>query len=102
MHSSTALASSGLMLRMLSSAFGDFFVKLSQASYRMAEGDVDPGLNIDNVEAEENTQKMNPRKPTRNGTENRGIPGTFCIKSQTSSPSTRTPSISVIATVEPE
>jgi len=39
------------MLRMLSSAFGDFFVKLSQASYRMAEGDVDPGLNIDNVEA---------------------------------------------------
>ena len=71
MHSSTALASSGLMLRMLSSAFGDFFVKLSQASYRMAEGDVEPGLNIDSVEAKENAQKMNPRKPTRNGTENR-------------------------------
>ena len=60
------------MLRMLSSAFGDFFVKLSQASYRMAEGDVDPGLNIDNVEAiKKKAQKTNPRKPAENGTENR-------------------------------
>ena len=57
------------MLRMLSSAFGDFLVKLSQASYRMAEGDVDPGLNIANVEAKQNDSEL--RKPTWKGTENR-------------------------------
>ena len=90
------------MLRMLSSAFGDFFVKLSQASYRIAEGDVDPGLNIDNVEAREIDQKKCPRKPHGMAQKIAGILGTFCIKSQTSSPSTRTPSISVIAKVDPE
>jgi len=36
---------------MLSSAFGDLLTKFSQASYRMAEGDVDPGLNTDRVDA---------------------------------------------------
>jgi hypothetical protein len=39
------------MLRMLSSALGDFFEKLSHASNKMAAGDVDPGLNIDSVES---------------------------------------------------
>lgn len=38
---------------MLSSALGDFLVKLSQASYRMAEGEVEPGLNIDRVDPEQ-------------------------------------------------
>jgi hypothetical protein len=90
------------MLRMLSSAFGDFFVKLSQASYRIAEGDVDPGLNIDNVEAKENNQKMIQERRHGMARKIGGIPGTFCIKSQTSSPSTRTPSISVMAKVDPE
>ena len=51
MHSSTALASSGLMLRILSSALGDLLVKLSQASKRMADGEVDPGLKIDKEDA---------------------------------------------------
>ncbi len=51
MHSSTAFASSGRMLRMLSSAFEDLLMKLSHASKRMAEGDVDPGLNTDSVDA---------------------------------------------------
>lgn len=51
MHASTAFARSGLMLRILSSALGDFFEKLSHASNRMAAGDVDPGLNIDSVES---------------------------------------------------
>lgn len=36
---------------MLSSAFGDLLMKLSHASKRMAEGDVDPGLNTDSVDA---------------------------------------------------
>ena len=51
MHSSTAFASSGRILRMLSSALGDFLVKLSQASKRMADGAVEPGLNTDKLEA---------------------------------------------------
>ncbi len=40
------------MLRILSSALGDFLVKLSQASYRMAEGEVEPGVKIDEVDPE--------------------------------------------------
>ena len=43
MQSSTALARSGLMLRIFSSAFGARFWKLSQASNRIAAGAVDPG-----------------------------------------------------------
>ena len=43
MHSSTAAARSGRMLRMLSSAFGDLREKFSHASKRMADGEVDPG-----------------------------------------------------------
>lgn len=38
------------MLRIFSSAFGDLFEKLSQASYSMADAVVDPGLKIDRVE----------------------------------------------------
>ena len=41
------------MLRMLSSAFGDRLEKSSQASYKIAEGAVEPGLNTDTEEATE-------------------------------------------------
>ena len=51
MHPSTAFARSGLMLRILSSAFGDFMTKFSHASKRVAEGDVEPGLKTESVEA---------------------------------------------------
>lgn len=51
MHSSTALASSGRILRILSSALGERLVKLSQASKRIAEADVDPGRKIDTEDA---------------------------------------------------
>lgn len=51
MHSSTAAASSGLIPRMLSSAFGDLREKFSQASYNVAAAEIDPGLNIDKEEA---------------------------------------------------
>lgn len=36
---------------MLSSALGERVEKLSQASYRIADGDVEPGRNIDTEEA---------------------------------------------------
>jgi hypothetical protein len=39
------------MLRILSSALGDRFEKFSHASYRVAEGDVEPGLKIERVDA---------------------------------------------------
>lgn len=51
MHSFTAAARSGRMLRILSSAFGDRREKFSQASYRIAEGEVDPGRNTETDEA---------------------------------------------------
>jgi len=51
MHSSTACANSGRMLRILSSALGDLREKLSQASNKIAEGDVDPGRKMDKDEA---------------------------------------------------
>jgi hypothetical protein len=40
------------MLRILSSDLGSRCVKLSQASYRIADGDVEPGRNTDIDEAE--------------------------------------------------
>lgn len=51
MHSSTAFASSGLMLRILSSAFGDLSTKFCHASKRMAEGEVEPGLKTERADA---------------------------------------------------
>ncbi len=52
MHSSTAAASSGRILRMLSSALGDRREKFSHASNKMAEGDVEPGRKTDTEDAE--------------------------------------------------
>jgi hypothetical protein len=70
MHSSTAAASSGRILRTLSSALGSRCVKLSQASYRIAEGAVEPGRNIDIDEAASGAQKTDKEdryvEPTRN------------------------------------
>ena len=51
MTSSTAAANSGRMLRMFSSAFGDRRTKFSQASYSIADGDVEPGRNTDTEDA---------------------------------------------------
>ena len=69
-HSSTAAASSVRMLRILSSAFGERRSKLSQASKRIAEGEVDPGRNTDTEDAvPKQSLKRTPveRKPrTRN------------------------------------
>jgi len=53
MHSSTAFASSGLMLRILSSAFGDLSTKFCHASKRIAEGEVEPGLKTESADAME-------------------------------------------------
>jgi hypothetical protein len=39
------------MLLMSSSAFGDFLLKFSHASKRMAAGDVDPGRKMETEEA---------------------------------------------------
>ena len=50
-HSLTAAASSGRMLRMLSSALDERRVKLSQASNSIADGDVEPGRKTDIVDA---------------------------------------------------
>ena len=74
MQLSTAAAKSGRILRILSSDFGDLFEKLSHASYRIAAGEVDPGLNTESVEV-----------------------GTFWIRSQTSEPIMRTQSSSPTA-----
>jgi hypothetical protein len=52
MTSSTAAARSSLILRMFSSALGDRLLKFSQASNRIAEGDVDPGRKTDTLDAE--------------------------------------------------
>ena len=52
MHSSTAIARSGRILRTLSSDLGNRCVKLSQASYRIADGAVEPGRKTDRDEAE--------------------------------------------------
>ena len=57
MHSSTAFASSGRILRILSSDFGDLLRKLSQASYRIAAGEVEPGRKIDKEDADERYQQ---------------------------------------------
>lgn len=54
MHPSTAAASSGRILRILSSAFGDRLEKRSQASYRIADGELDPGLNTDTDDTKKN------------------------------------------------
>ena len=51
MTSSTAAAKSSLILRMLSSALGERLLKLSQASNRIADGDVDPGRKTDTLDA---------------------------------------------------
>lgn len=50
------------MLRMLSSAFGDLREKFSQASYRIAEGEVDPGRNTETEDTE--SQQVKTRKDT--------------------------------------
>lgn len=41
---------------MLSSALGERLEKLSHASYKIAEGEVDPGRKIDEVDAEIDVQ----------------------------------------------
>lgn len=43
---STALVSSSLILRRNSSALGDFLSKYSEASNKIADGDVEPGRNM--------------------------------------------------------
>ena len=50
--SSTAAARSSLMLRIFSSALGERSLKFSQASNRIAEGDVEPGRKTDTLDAE--------------------------------------------------
>jgi len=58
------------MLRILSSAFGDLSTKFCHASKRIAEGEVDPGLKTESVEATgEMIFKMGyeiAKSPTRN------------------------------------
>ena len=51
MTSSTAAARSSLILRMFSSALGERLLKLSHASNRIAEGEVDPGRRTDTLDA---------------------------------------------------
>lgn len=80
---------------MFSSALGERCEKLSQASYKMADADVEPGRKIDADDAKKNIQKTS--KPGR-----RDILGTFWIRSHTSGPIILTPSGSVTAKVGPE
>ncbi len=51
MHSSTADTSSGRIDLMLSSALGDRLLNCSQASYSIAEGELDPGRKTDTEDA---------------------------------------------------
>lgn len=51
MHSSTADASSGRIDLILSSALGDRLLNCSQASYKIAEGELDPGRKTDTEDA---------------------------------------------------
>jgi hypothetical protein len=97
-HSSTAAARSGCKLRTLSSALAERRSKLSQASNKIAEGEVDPGLNIDTQGAVHDQQLI--QGPYQCYLSH--LPGTFWIRSQTSELMTLTPSISVKAKVYPE
>ena len=67
MHSLTAAASSGRMLRMLSSALDERRVKLSQASNSIADGDVEPGrkTDIDDATVESVRDEFSERYPYR-------------------------------------
>ena len=95
MTSSTAAARSSLILRMFSSALGDRLLKFSQASNRIAEGDVDPGRRTDTLDA------GIPISTTSDFIAKVLLPGTFCIKSHESAAMTLTPSTSVTANVGP-
>ena len=96
MHSSTAAARSGRMLRMFSSALGDLLEKFSHASNRMAEGDVEPGRKTETDDAGSQDEWDIKRNASAH------VPGTFCTKSHVSGPIMRMPSGSVTANVDPE
>ena len=60
MQPSTAAASSGRILRMLSSALGERREKLSHASYNIAAGEEEPGRNMERLDAVRLTRKTSP------------------------------------------
>ena len=80
---------------MLSSALGDRLEKFSQASKRMADGEVDPGRKTD-------TDDAGNVSVAEDGISTTFLLGTFWTKSHVSGPMMRIPSGSVTANVEPE
>lgn len=58
MHSFTAAARSGRILRIISSAFGEPAVKFSHASKSVAAGEDDPGRKMDTLDAENICQEV--------------------------------------------